>query len=98
MLSCVLGLNLILYKQHREYLSGFTERSGFRIVLNEFKTMTFPVEAGFSVQPGVEANIGFKLVRYRHPSHMYMHPKHRHARTTHAHVPIYKYIFKKNQI
>ena len=53
-----------MLKQDREYLSGYTEKSGFNIVLTEFGGMTFPLEQGFSVPPGMETNIGFKLVCY----------------------------------
>ena len=52
----------MLYKQNYEYIDGYTDKSGFNIVMHDYGAMTFPLESGFSVPTGFETNIGFKMV------------------------------------
>ncbi len=58
----VTGLNLVLYIEAYEYLSGFTASSGAVITIHPFKTRSFPESTGILVPPGSETNIGLKMV------------------------------------
>ena len=58
----LLGLNLILYVEEREYLRGITQGLGARFVIHPFKTLPFVAENGLSVATGTETFVGIKMV------------------------------------
>ena len=62
-------MNLIVYLETEEYLSGYTLGKGARVVLHPFNTMYFPEESGVSVPSGAETFIGVKLVSQGHTHH-----------------------------
>lgn len=60
----VSGLQLVLYTQDVERLSGITIARGFKITPHEFGTRP-NLDSGMSLPPGFETFIGMRLVRFR---------------------------------
>ena len=56
----LLGLNLELNIEQKEYIGAFTEEAGVRIDISNQGEMAFPREKGLSAAPGFATSIGMR--------------------------------------
>ena len=57
----ILGLQLTIYVEDLEYLSGYTETSGYNLNIDSYNTMASAGEA-ISISPGYQTNVGITYV------------------------------------
>lgn len=56
------GLQLMMFLQVDEYLTGIAQGYGLRVTVNYPKTMPFPSSDGMFVSAGMETDVGVKMV------------------------------------
>ena len=58
----ITGLQLVLYMESQEYLTGITNGYGARLVIHSPNTYPFPWDEGLYISSAMETSIGLKMV------------------------------------
>nr|XP_006818947.1 PREDICTED: degenerin del-1-like [Saccoglossus kowalevskii] len=65
------GLTLELFIEQNEYLDDYPDFAGVRVAIHSQKTMPFPEDDGFNVEPGRVTSVGIRRVEVTRLPHPY---------------------------
>ena len=67
-----LGLHLVLYIEHDDYIKGIQQGRGLRVFVHPFGTQPFVEESGFAVPTGFQTFAAMRQVWLRVPQKVLM--------------------------